>query len=203
MTARRPKVIVAGLGRCGSSMMMQALSASGLSCAGSPPDYEPPELAPGQPHVPDSWFAGFDAIKVLAPHVIDWVGDFPAIVIWLDRDRIEQAKSGLKMLAAHVSDLKMAPDAVQRLAAHLDADRTMARERLLGWPRIEVRFEDLISNPYTTATDIAEFAAVFGVNLNPVAMASVVQRRGTACAPDISIEQTLLKRAEEQHGNHA
>jgi len=143
----RPLLIIAGLGRCGSSLLTQMVAASGLRCPDTAPHYEPDELRPDFGPLPDEWFEQFDAVKMLHPHRLDWDGDFPAVVVWLDRDRIEQAKSGLKVISAYVAGLKLAPDAVARLAGQLDSDRTLAIARLRGWPRIEVQFEDLIGSP--------------------------------------------------------
>ena len=197
----RPLLIIAGLGRCGSSLLTQMVAACGLRCPDTAPHYEPDELRPDFGPLPDQWFEQFDAVKMLHPHRLDWDGDFPAVVVWLDRDRIEQAKSGLKVISAYVAGLKLAPDAVTRLAQQLDSDRTLAIARLRGWPRIEVQFEDLIGSPYATASRIAEFAGTFGVELDAAAMASVAIARGSQCAPDISLELTLQQR-EESHGDH-
>jgi hypothetical protein len=35
-----PVIVVAGLGRCGTSLVMQMLAAAGLPCVGSFPDFE-------------------------------------------------------------------------------------------------------------------------------------------------------------------
>ena len=42
----RPCIIVSGLGRCGSSLVMQMLHAGGVECLGAPPAFEPPESSP-------------------------------------------------------------------------------------------------------------------------------------------------------------
>jgi hypothetical protein len=36
----KPYVIVAGFGRCGSSLTMTMLHAAGIPCIGTPPDFE-------------------------------------------------------------------------------------------------------------------------------------------------------------------
>ena len=48
-----PALLVAGLGRCGTSLMMQMLAAAGLPCVGEFPAYEVPELNHRKP--PLAW----------------------------------------------------------------------------------------------------------------------------------------------------
>lgn len=190
-------VLVCGLGRCGSSLMMQMLSAAGLQCAGTGPDFEPESMQEhyfeGAPQIGDGWFASYDAVKIINPHQLNWFRGFPAVVVWLDRDVTEQAKSGLKILEAMVAGVRRQPGAVEKMAALLESQREQCIADLAGWPRIEVRFEDLVGAPAETASSIAAFLADFGIVVDVEAMVSVVIPRGPECQPDIRIEGLLLE----------
>lgn len=83
------RVQVSGLARCGTSLMLQMLDAGGYPCWGTPPDYEPPN--------PPPWDERHVAYKLILPHhdSRNWK---PDLVVWLERDIGEQAKSQVKLL---------------------------------------------------------------------------------------------------------
>jgi hypothetical protein len=206
-----PVVLVCGLGRCGTSLVMQMLARSGLRCAGSFPDFEPSELMPRErPTIADSYNARdfivrHDAAKLLAPHTLAFRDDFAALVVWLDRDFGEQARSGLKVVRELGQGVTFAPDAEDRLARHLEADRARSVERLRGWPRIELRFEALVRDPHATAGAVADFVAPHGISLDPDEMASAALARGPESQPTREIESRLLAAGESSdvHHHHA
>ena len=86
-------ILIAGLGRCGSSLTCQMLAAGGLKVAGAHPDYEPTLL----------WHQSTEAQRcaILQQHqAAKWIDPhrFPlratqagSIVLWLDRDEVQQA----------------------------------------------------------------------------------------------------------------
>lgn len=201
-----PLVIVSGLGRCGTSMMMQMLSACGLRCAGTYPDFEPEEI---QAHMarrfadPDDddtisaeWLSRWGAVKLLDPHRLRFERSFRAIIIWLDRDPHEQAKSQLKLLKHAGVPLALRLGAVGKTARQLIREREESIAVLRGWPRIEAKFEEIVSAPFEICGHIAEFADEYGVRLDIRAMAETVIMRSGRCAPDMAIEERLLRRMD-------
>lgn len=195
-------IIVAGHGRCGSSLVMQMLAAAGLRCAGRFPSFEheavAPQLEPDftePPCKPAEWFDRFDAIKVLLPHRVVLPTPLTAVVIWLDRGLLEQSKSQLKtMRRQNPTWLGNVPEAriLEECRGVLAREREAAIEALIPAPRIEMRFEDLIRYPLDSALAIREFASQYGHDLDAVEMASVVISRPTTCAPAFAIERSLL-----------
>jgi len=100
-------IVVCGLGRCGSSLMMQMLHAGGLTCTGEAPPYEHPNGAMN--HFNARWLTQQTdkATKVLLPHHVKFL---PAnyYFIWLERNPLEQAKSTFKF--QHIIARNLYPD---------------------------------------------------------------------------------------------
>lgn len=177
--------IVSGLGRCGSSLVMQMLAAGGH------PVFEPEEALPpayenvaalGLPQRHEFLQrAHGTALKVLDPHKFR----LPAIhhyrVIWCDRDPREQAKSQMKFLGAMFGVARSRDDrrAIER---GLRRDRGACLALFLKMPRaslLVVRFEDLLSWPLAAAEKIARFAGL--PQSAEAAMAGRVVRRSPLC----------------------
>lgn len=180
-------ILVSGMGRCGSSMMMQMLAATGLRCLGKPPLYEV-DMVPGDP-APVGLWGKYDAAKFLMPSMFDFPAMPGAAFIWIDRDLNEQSRSLRKLSARAVAGQR--PDTPAVLATHvryLESERAKCVQQIRGYPRIEVTFEHLLADPREAAEHIAEFLASLGVRVNPEAMASVVVRRSPECAPDLAME---------------
>lgn len=145
----RSRVIVAGLGRCGSSLVMQMLDAGGLPVLGSYPDYEP-AIVKEVNERPAAWLEATAgrAVKALDPH--RWrppPGDHR--VIWLTRDVKQQARSGLKLLGGRTDR-----EARRRMTAGLTVDYRhgfRAAAVLTPFPVLELSFETLIRNPRRAA----------------------------------------------------
>lgn len=182
-------VIVAGLGRCGSSLTMQMLAAGGMPCVGEPPAFEDARLEPGR-HVDEAWFRGLigNAIKVLDPHHVQLPKAATARVIWLNRDYREQAASQAKFLQA-VAGIGGVEDVAIAFRRSMPAERKQALCALAGWPILEQAFEALILEPEAAAHAINAFV---GGHLDEAAMAHVVRRRPTECAPGLEMELELL-----------
>lgn len=198
-------ILVAGLGRCGSSLMMQMLAASGLKCAGRAPMYEtdwPWNEGLAQNYVDadggispegcewaakaEGWLARHQAAKYLSPHLFVQLS-MPGMVVWLDRDPLEQASSQVKWMRAMGDPLAFRPDAVALFQSRLALDRASAIHALVGRPRIEVTFEHILRAPMEASEHVAEFAAEFGMELDPARMAAVVRDRGVECAAGLEI----------------
>jgi hypothetical protein len=199
----KPTIIVAGLGRCGSTMTMHMLAAAGVPCLGQPPGYEAAET---RHDVEPSWLLnqGGSAVKILDPQRVlnfgkNWVQiDEDVKVIWLERRHAEQAKSIAKMLRM-VEGLDPRNRHIKRIHKGLDDDRRRARYLLQGWcwPTITLRFEETLARPLVASQAIARFLAP-DFELDTNAMAAAVRPRSPLCAKDLSMELTLLKEAEGQ-----
>lgn len=196
-----PVIVVSGLGRCGSSLVMQMLHAGGMACIGDAPDFEDSVNTGG--HVDDQWLAmqAGRAVKILDPHRVG--GGSPKthrLVIWLDRDVDEQAKSHSKFLH-HMAGMPLFNREQRRLCANsLKRDRARALVQFKGQPILLMPFEMLIGKPLEAAGLIVDHLRVdqlrFRHPLDIAAMAAVVVPRTIECMPDLSIEESLVRKAE-------
>jgi len=188
----RKIVVVAGLGRCGLSLVMQMLEAGGLPCAGEFPDYEPDEV--NHRAVDEHWLGQWQAVKILDPHLTPLPPDLDAVVIWLDRNVDEQARSQQKLLRL-TTDWKLSPSRQQRGAwkRSLKSDRKRARRALARYPCIEQRFEDLIGEPAAAALMLEHALERYGIAVCAEDMAECVLPRASRCRPDLGIEAMLVE----------
>ena len=203
-------LVVAGLGRCGSSMVMRMLHAGGMQVVGTAPDYEVAEMMPtvdGYTINADWWNAQAGrAVKFLDPTMFV-LPDNAAVAgtIYLKRNHLEQAASQVKFLREMFpSAMTMeARDMIPRIAASLPADDAAARASLAArGPVLDLTFEQLLADPRGSAMAIWNFLALKQsldcFNLDIAAMTAVVLDRHAVCAPDMSIEVRLAAQAEEE-----
>lgn len=182
-----PAIVVAGQGRCGTSLMMQMLYAAGVPCVGNWPDFE----------TGASSFGGFDptafaalrgkAIKLITPAELP-IGEMPNhIVIWLDRDPEEQARSQLKMVASFVRHVDMSRKNIRAMAAGNRRERApnMAAIGANGrCPTLILSFEHLLTEPTDASIRIDAFLHEHDYRgLNFEAMRRQIRLRSPACYP--------------------
>lgn len=189
-----PVVIVAGLGRCGSSLTMQMLAAGGLRCAGAYPDFEDERTLSGQSA---DWWRGLagSAVKVLTPHHVFVPIEVPKVVIWLDRDLDHQASSQIKMLELTASLHSLNRSQRRAWRNGLEKDRAAALHAVkASKPRSMLRlsFERLLADPRAAADLMSDHLLPVGLSLDVAAAAAQVLPRGPACAPGLEIEQMLM-----------
>jgi hypothetical protein len=200
----KPIIFVAGLGRCGTSLTMQMLHRAGISCAGRWPSFEPPQIKP-RGTIDSDWLmmqCG-GAVKWLDPHLARFENRVPGIVIWLDRDWKEQAKSQIKMAMPLIGDDPTASRREWRaMMAGLRRDRAAALHETLRFPRMFTTFERLILSPLTTSLAIAHFLLQHGYRVDAEVMAEAVLPRKIACRGDLSIELSLIEK-EAAHAEAA
>lgn len=198
-TEAPPVLVVAGLGRCGSSLTMQMLAAAGIPCAGEAPGYEPPEMM--GPVVPVQWWKAQQgrAVKALDPHRHRLPPFVPRLVIWLDRDPREQAKSAWKFVTAMEHGRASGNRSqVRGMEAQLRRDRTQALNALGAHrpPDIFARFETIIERPREFAETLAMDLWMLGFcQLGPAAvarMAEVVRPRSPKCLDGL-LELSLVR----------
>jgi hypothetical protein len=187
-------IVVAGLARCGTSAMMQALHAAGLKCAGEYPSFE--DDATAAKYIPNEYFARFEAVKVLDPHYCTFDKSPPIVVLWMSRDFGEQAKSQDKFIRLVMPDAYAAVRgsvSAKRIERKL-ADETVECARLLkDIPRLTVEFHRLLDIPEEVCEEVAEFLLrENNLSIDPAVMAREIVRRDPACAPDISMELKQL-----------
>lgn len=183
--------IVAGLGRCGTSLVMQMLHRGGMPCAGDWPSFEVREVAA---KVKPEFIAANAgrAVKVLDPQRVGLPGDVR--VIWLDRDHREQAKSHAKfmrLLTGHVYDRA----GRRALEGQFVRDTRAAMDLIGSRPVMRLRFEDVLRFPLIYAQLMGQF--VRREDFDAEAAARAVVRRGPACLPGMDMETTLIAL---QHG---
>lgn len=192
----RPLIIVAGLGRCGSSLLMQMLAAAGLPHIGSFPDYEDELVNP--PKVTAATLQALPecAFKLLNPQ---WAPKaligVHAVAIWLDRDRIEQAASQIKLgrfAKTREIHARASRRDIRAMAARLDKDRRRAIDALSHLPTVVVRYEGLIKAPLETCRELAEVLKSAGYPVDPAVMAACVRKSDASCAPGLAMEGRLM-----------
>ncbi|MCH8136647.1 MAG: sulfotransferase domain-containing protein [Proteobacteria bacterium] len=182
-------ILVCGLGRCGSSLVMQMLKAGGISVDGTAPWYETRDIYDGH------WIAqqAGRAIKILEPHkrgITFESGDYKSI--WIDRDPREQAKSYIKFLRDR-KHVPIADPGYQRkkLIASFKEERPkgVAVCEDLG-PVLYLQFEKLIEEPVLCALDIALFVGIDSIR-SLYEMSIQVQDRSPEKLPTMDLETDL------------
>ncbi len=195
-------VIVAGFGRCGSSLCMQMLSLGGMPCAGRWPAYEPAEtrgIVLGET-LSLEWLHSIDghAVKVLDPQN----GRIPEgpdyFVIWLSRDPAEQARSQMKLV--NMMGFPVTREMRTKFRRSYVEDRPAAMRSLFGCkPKaiVEVQYEQLIRRPLDTAKLIAGHITRYGgKELDAAKMASAVRKTDPRAAPDMAMEIQLIEEGQ-------
>jgi len=194
-------VVVAGCGRCGSSLLMRMLHAGGIECfADNHDSFEHPVVM--QLPRRTEWLKDVvgKAVKVLDPERsrlptrCDWSYDF----IWLSRNHYEQAKSQAKILRVF-NGFHLNASHMHRLERSLERDN----RRVPEWLRLNycakgrssrilrMRFEKLIRSPRESAEQVAAFLTSHGI-LNTEAMAGQVVPREVECLDGL-LELVLTK----------
>lgn len=178
--------IVAGLGRCGTSMLMQMLHRGGMPCVGEWPAFE---VAEARHRIAPEFIAANAgrAIKVLDPQRVGLPGDVR--VIWLDRDHREQAKSHAKFLRI-ISGRHYDRAGRRALEGQFARDTHAALSLIGSRPLLRLRFEDVLRDPLGAARLLVGF--VRQPQFGSETAARAVVRREPACLPGLDMEMTLI-----------
>jgi hypothetical protein len=198
VTAPLPVIVVAGLGRCGTTLVMHMLARGGVAVAGEAPGYEPEESGPGHTIDP-AWFRRFagGAVKVIDPHRNRVPQGVPFFAFWLDREPMQQARSQEKFYRFFEGDPALGQDEMRRWALRLRSER---REALSALQHAKggcfLRFESLIMHPTRAARALGLELERQGIAADVDAMAKVPRLRSTACAPGLAIEAELAAEAD-------
>jgi hypothetical protein len=193
-------VIVAGLGRCGSSLVMQMLAAAGITCAGQFPSFEPDEMLESPSEAFLDLFEG-GALKLIDPHRFKLPAGRAYRFIFLTRSRRQQALSKVKFLTAlgHVRKGPIMVEDLDHLRESLRRDQELALRSVQAHacPILRVRFEDLIDRSDFAVPDIVDF---LDLDTGAVAiMLNAIRPRplGAQCYPGL-LELELIKEAESR-----
>ena len=184
--------LVAGFGRCGSSLVMAMLKAGGLPVVGHPPVFESSQFGP---HSTSETF-----LKRHDGSILKWLDPTHTIlpssvrggpVLWLDRDPSDWAESHMKLRNMwYGSPLRRDdPEAHESLRQEVEHRTISAVTRIAGYgPMERLRFEDILANPTAAAEVLARLFNCFG-NLDSDLAAEVVNPRDPACAPAMEFDQ--------------
>lgn len=192
--------VIAGLPRCGSSLLMQMLAAAGMRCAGDYPSFEPDELMenPSEAYV-DSWDGG--AFKLLDPHRVLLPAGRRYRIIFLTRSRRQQSMSTVKFMALlQIAKGKLDGVGFDRMRESLRKDQAAALHILHEHhcPIIKIRFEDLIEHQLSTVEEICRFLDMDYSKHGPTMLKTIRPRRATCYEGLLEIE--LMKEIEDRDG---
>jgi hypothetical protein len=176
-------IVVSGLTRCGSSLMMQMLSAGGCPISCEPGN----ELISGEHSDQLSALREIalgltegKAIKCLDPHHFPLPPDRKYVIIWMSRNFKEQAKSITKFMQMLLGIRESRRKMIREFERSLPIETMKCNRLLAEFPIIEVQFEHLINNPREEAERVAEYLKDI-IHLDTDKMTSVVINRSTDC----------------------
>ena len=188
--AMAPVTLVAGFGRCGSSLTMQMLDAAGLTMLGCWPAFEVKTIVTDE----DSrWLAhqGGKVFKLLVSHPNHFTlnSDVAWRTIWIDRRGRDLATSQIKLLRAGGATIKREAFDALRQSYRRDRAKTLRKLRKAG-PVLCLRFEHLVTCPKHQAARIAAF---LDLDHSTIEMMSrrVIERKPDV-RPNMSLEQLLI-----------
>jgi hypothetical protein len=189
-------LLVSGLGRCGSTLLMQMLAAGGypLVPGASEVGHEHP-VNVGVGRLPDD---ASGALKWLDPQ--RWAPPPRGCVlgsVLLTREVGEQARSLVKFLRALGEPCSSSEKTIKRFAASLKADVPRAlRVLTTRGPVLPVRFELLVEHPVIEITHISEW---LGADIDAEAAAQALRPRvtGAACLPHM-LEAELIRKSKSE-----
>lgn len=175
-------LVVAGCGRCGSSLVMQMLAAGGVPTTGRFPAYEDADLV----HAFEaSGVLPARAVKVLAPFVsAENITSAPPSTSWVwVRRSLDPLWRSQQKFAALIFGAELGRD---KRAAALLRDQLMREDRNVpaaiqraGRPLLVVSFEDVLADPAQQARRLARFSGLEGFDVD--AAAGVVVERSPDC----------------------
>lgn len=193
-----PVLFVAGMGRCGTTLLMTMLDAGGFPVAGPRPAYEPAQ----------HWNMGLpdaDWIKEQSGRAVKWIFGptsrqkamrnlLPAapVIILLERNLREQARSQIKLIGPCATKLGRRAEKAMERSLRRDIPLCRAHMRAAGTV-YEMSFEDVLENPFWAARKLERIIAEhFDAPFDTETAMRVVLQRDAACRPDLFIENTIL-----------
>jgi len=177
--------VVSGLGRCGTSMMMQMLHCGGMEVTG---DAELPFLEDDRVNklpLNDGWLRDLtsrNVIKILNPDIRSLPGWFRCRSIWMKRDVNEQTKSYIKYNVAMAGEQNIDPDEVANNIRRRTKLCLKELGRISDKGPLLVGFEVALERPFLAAVGVQAF---LGEDLNHTKMAEAVIKRTPKCLVDV------------------
>lgn len=186
MSNEQEVIVVCGLARCGTSLLMKMLHRGGIE-----PVCDPESLAYGYEYhattgLPESceWLnacAG-KCVKILDPHRLRLPDDRPYAFILLTRDFREQARSHAKFLGA--LGLRVSRDERRGVEKSLRRDLPIVQRLLASYSQarlLALSFEDVIDDPLGTSRLLDDFLR--REDFDMLKAAQCVLRRSPECLP--------------------
>lgn len=193
------KLLIAGLGRCGSSLIMQMLAAAGLRVPGEYPTHEHDADLLSDP----KWLEQFDAVKWLGPGYMPAPPKppqpFTYRVLWLDRDPKAQSKSRAKFLRAEGT---LKPGQTHSFERKLRAKLHVEREESLRVVReyadpLVISFESLLSPEVHAGRTVSRWAKRDEAMPSDVdAMDACIRPRSPDCLPGFLESELAMERPQ-------
>lgn len=191
-----PILFVAGLGRCGTTMVMTMLDAGGFPVSGPRPSYEPSGVwNAGRPDMP--WMAAQAgrAVKWIDPtHHFTLPGRLEAkpVIILMERRPREQARSQVKLIGSMA--MKLGRPAEKAIERSIRRDTPIMRAQLRGSATVHIiEFEDVLDDPSAAARELGRLVRIhFDRGFDAETAARVVIPRHPSCAPHMEMENTIL-----------
>lgn len=188
-------VIVSGVGRCGTSMVMAMLEAGGFPVKGEAPLYEQPldrfDKVKAELAAAEHWYNPLDgaATKMLFPYLSHLHSERAYKFIWLVRDPLQQAASQAKFAFATRGE-QSDRAALRKMAG---ANMALGIEGLKkcregfgdGSMCYSRRFEWCLAQPEALARDLMAF---IGFEADLDAMVAVVRERPGECANEMEFQ---------------
>lgn len=188
----KPIIFIAGLGRCGTTMVMNMLWRGGFPVAGEAPAFETDHMLGS---VDTAW------LRDQAGRAVKWIDPLnasisrtdlsaePAIII-LRRDPKEQARSQLKLLALTGVPVRTDRNMVRAMSRSITEDARRMESQLPGIGACyDMTFEGVLANPYQAAHTLGTvIRQYFGATFDTESAAAVVLARSPICALDLSVE---------------
>lgn len=199
----QPALLVAGLGRCGTTMTMTMLDAGGFPVTGPRPSYEISETFRAD---------GFDrawlrsqrgcAVKLIDPtRYALRESDFgaPPVFILMERRPAQQARSQVKLLNAGMGGI-LARDTEKAMRRSIEQDGPRLRAKLghLGFV-YRLQFEKVLADPTSAALRLARIVhRHWGLRFDADAARDAVISRDPRCLPDLWMEAVVLPAIAQQ-----
>ena len=177
--------LVAGHGRCGSSMVMAMLQAGGLPVVGHSPVYESPDF--------NEHFTSETFLRKHEGSILKWLDPthtyLPAAfrggpILWLDRDPSTWAESHMKLHNMWTGSPLRHEDPVahESLSAEVAERTASVAQKISAYGPLErLRFEDILTSPRDAAEPLGRVFRAFG-SFDVAKAAAVVRARTSECA---------------------
>lgn len=180
-------IIVAGLGRCGTTLVMRMLASAGVPTIGETPDWEDVDNLTCLERASIAWACEISgkAVKLLGAHQYNLPDLSGAKLIWLARNPHEQAKSMLKLVSSMFSTVTIDRQSIRAMKKGILRDTTAAvwaLDKAVGsGVGIALTFEDILRDPAAASRIMCEYLGLPGEAAG--VMAAQVRMRGAACLP--------------------